>query len=168
MTETVSAPLLHAEPISASAFQPYGDIVENKTELRRRDVPLAFQTHGVELKPEMWVNRLPRHGLSRTVIDVLESHPYSSQTFIPMQPSRCMVVVALSDANGEPDLATLRAFVTKPGQGVCYRHDVWHYTFLSLDSANEVAVTLGTTGRNDDTVIVRLPGAIDVNIAAAV
>jgi ureidoglycolate lyase len=168
MTQTSSSPLVQAELISSSAFMPYGDIVENKTDQRRRDVPLAFQMHGVKLTPEMWVNRLPRHGLTRALIDVLESHPYSSQTFIPMHASRCMVVVALSDTNGGPDLDTLRAFVTEPGQGVCYRHGVWHYTFLSLDHSNEVAVTLGTTGRNDDTVIVRLPDAIGVNIAVAV
>ena len=168
MTNLSPANTLLAEPISPSAFLPYGDIVENKTAQRRRDVPLAFQMHGVPLTPELWVNRLPRHGLTRALVDVLESHPYSSQTFIPMQPSRCMVVVALADGNGEPDVGTLRAFVTAPGQGVCYRHAVWHYTFLSLDSANEVAVTLGTTGRNDDTLIVRLPDAIDVNISVAV
>jgi len=57
----------------------------------------------------------------------LEVHHLTQQAVVPVIGSIVQVVVA-SDATGEPDLATLRAFVIAPGQGICMRPGTWHAT----------------------------------------
>lgn len=70
-------------------------------------------------------------------IKVLEKHPFSSQTFLPMgRPGNeiaYLVVVALEDANtGTPDLSTLKAFTCKGNQAVTYGAGVWHAPMIIL------------------------------------
>ncbi|BAO38440.1 ureidoglycolate hydrolase [Kluyveromyces marxianus] len=70
-------------------------------------------------------------------LKVLEKHPFSSQTFIPMGRSTSMgfayiVVVALPNEKGEPDLLTLKAFLCKPNQAVTYGAGVWHAPMIVI------------------------------------
>lgn len=153
--------VITAERISEAGFAPYGELLENKSERRRRDFSVHFAESAEPLEQKLWVNRLPRHPGAPVRIDVMETHPHSAQTFVPMQPGRCLVVVALSDGAGKPAWSTLRAFVTEGGQGVAYRPGVWHFAFTSLDCPNEVVVLMGYTGR-DDTIIEHLPHDVEV------
>lgn len=57
----------------------------------------------------------------------LEVHQLTQQAVVPVIGS-IIQVVATSDAAGEPDLATLRAFAIAPGQGICMRPGTWHAT----------------------------------------
>lgn len=155
---------LAAEPISADNFAVFGELLENKTDQRRRDFHLP--SAGI-YRPQLWVNRLPRVSDALVLVDVMESHPYSVQTFVPMQPGRCLVVVAPMGENGKPDMAGLRAFLTQGGQGVSYRPNVWHYTFSSIDGPNEVVVMMGYTGRGDDTVLETLATPVQVVLTPA-
>ncbi len=150
---------LAAEPISAATFAPYGEVLENKTALRRQDYALQFAG---ATRPRLWVNRLAQVDTFPVLVDQMESHPHSAQTFVPMQGGRCLVAVALSGSGGHPDLSTLRVFLTDGGQGVTYRPNVWHYTFSSIDGPNEVVVIMGYTGRDDDTVVVTLSEPVEV------
>ena len=83
----------------------------------------------------------PQQNLKREIISdssdhithnfkVLEKHPYSSQTFLPMgYPENkigYLIIVALPDSTGEPDLATLKAFTCKGTQAVTYGAGIWH------------------------------------------
>lgn len=156
---------LAAEPISAENFAVFGELLENKTDHRRRDFHL--QSAG-DYRPQLWVNRLPRLTDRLVLVDVMESHPYSVQTFVPMQPGRCLVVVAPMGDDGKPDLQRLRAFLTQGGQGVSYRPNIWHYTFSSVDGPNEVVVMMGYTGRGDDTVLETLTTPVQVAVTALV
>ncbi|CUS23928.1 LAQU0S12e03180g1_1 [Lachancea quebecensis] len=69
-------------------------------------------------------------------IKVLEKHPFSSQTFLPMGRGRedvsYLVVVALADKSGEPDLSTLQAFTCKGTQAVTYGAGIWHAPMIVL------------------------------------
>ncbi|CCK70060.1 ureidoglycolate hydrolase KNAG_0D03120 [Huiozyma naganishii CBS 8797] len=70
----------------------------------------------------------------RHEVHVLEKHPQSSQTFVPMgRPSdeiAYLVVVALPQIrDGKdvgPDMGTLKAFLCKGNQAVSYGAGVWH------------------------------------------
>ncbi|SCU87247.1 LAME_0D09340g1_1 [Lachancea meyersii CBS 8951] len=72
----------------------------------------------------------PTNTIVEHSISVLEKHPYSSQTFVPMgraaKAIAYIVVVALSNEQGEPDLSTLRSFTCKGTQAVTYGAGVWH------------------------------------------
>ncbi|KAL9090977.1 MAG: hypothetical protein Q9159_001720 [Coniocarpon cinnabarinum] len=89
-------------------------------------------------------------------VPILERHPFSSQTFVPMdlsssdQTTRYVVVVAPTIANGEaqmplefsysaqmqgiglPDLSNLRAFVAQGDQAVTYAAGTWHAPMIVL------------------------------------
>jgi ureidoglycolate lyase len=155
---------LSAESLSASAFAAYGEVLENKSGQRRRDFNLPFEQIDTGAKAHLWVNRLPRCRTAAIEVDAMECHPRSPQTFIPLQSVPCLVVVALSGKDGQPDPSTLRAFVSKGGQGIAYRPSVWHYTFTSLGGPNEVVVIMASTGREDDTVIARLEPPVKVSL----
>jgi ureidoglycolate lyase len=60
-------------------------------------------------------------------IDRLEVHHLTQQAVVPLI-GEIIQVVALSDGEGAPDLATVRAFHLPPGMGVCMRPGVWHAT----------------------------------------
>ncbi len=116
-------------------------------------------------RPSLWVNRLDPMIDKDIVIEVMERHPYSSQTFLPLNAGRFLIALALSGDDGLPDLTTLRAFISRGSQGVRYRPNIWHYAFTSLDSVMQVAVIQSASGREDDTVVTRLSIPIPVGVA---
>lgn len=83
---------------------------------------------------------------------ILERHPYSTQTFIPMginkQDEAYIVIVA--DAHAEtPDLSTVRAFVARGDQAVTYGQGVWHAPMVVLDRVS-FAVIINENGVSQD------------------
>jgi len=142
---------LTARALSADAFSQYGEVVENRDAVARKPLSTPFGSVRPGMTLGFTVNRLQRQPLEGVRVRTLERHPHSAQTFIPLAPSRHMVVVGLSDASGALALPTLRAFVTNGRQGVSYKTGVWHFAFTAIDADSQVAVILGRTGRDDDT-----------------
>ncbi|AOA63029.1 Ureidoglycolate lyase [Komagataella phaffii CBS 7435] len=78
---------------------------------------------------------------------VLERHPYTTQTFLPMGISKekdtYMVICALNDETTDqklPDLSTLTAFICKGNQAVTYGAGVWHAPMIVLNETVDFAV----------------------------
>lgn len=139
------------EALTATAFSPFGEVIEHVGVQRRLDFSMPFQPTRVPTEPALWINSMPAHQASRLRIEVMERHPYSAQTFVPMSTSRCLVVVALPGTDGSPDLRSLRAFVTRGDQGFSYRPGIWHHALTSLAQASKVVVVMGYTGMRNDT-----------------
>jgi ureidoglycolate lyase len=158
---------IHPEPLTAHAFAPYGELVQHLGNEKRYDVAGAYAYTEPSAKPMMWINRIDQHMQSAVTVDKMERHPHSPQTFVPLLPGRCLAVVAMPDAEGRPDIASLKAFVTQPGQGVIYRPNIWHFAFTALDRANDVLVLMGLTDRADDFVITEITPAIPVSTVQA-
>jgi ureidoglycolate lyase len=150
--------------LNADAFEPYGEVLENKSDQRRRDfaAPLAGIAAGATTR--LWVNRLQPYREESILVDVMECHPRSPQSFVPMRETPYLVAVALAADDGLPDLGTLRAFISTGGQGICYRQSVWHFAFTSLGEVNEVAVIMADSGRGDDTIITQLAQPVRVDL----
>lgn len=98
-------------------------------------------------------------------IRILERHPYTTQTFVPMglsprdQSSKYLVIVASSkqptnafSREGPPDLADVRAFVAGGRQAVTYGAGVWHAPMVVLGEKRVDFVVVQTTNGvpNDD------------------
>lgn len=81
-------------------------------------------------------------------VKVLERHEFSSQAFVPMGAGggRFLVLVALPGSDGQPDLATLRAFMATSAQGISYHPNVWHHPLIALDATTDFACVVHETG----------------------
>lgn len=80
-------------------------------------------------------------------ISMLEKHPYFSQTFMPRSCEPFLVVIALGE--NEPDISTLKAFITNGNQGVHYNRGIWHFPLISLKN-NEQFIVIDRTDFNEE------------------
>jgi ureidoglycolate hydrolase len=141
--------MISATPITESAFTPYGGLVAAGLQ-----IPTTISNPGAQKSLEVVPSTnlymgapsqqpgypvvhvevvrpkaLKRNGGARTfVLNRMERHPFTSQMFIPMGSNiEYLVIVADGTAAGDaPDLSTLKVFMTREGQGVCYGAGVWH------------------------------------------
>ena len=97
-------------------------------------------------------------------VNILERHPYTTQTFVPMglspvdQSTKYLVIVAPSKQptedlphRGPPDLANVRAFVACGQQAVTYGAGVWHAPMVVLGEKRiDFVVVQSTNGVPED------------------
>jgi len=144
---------LHARPLTAEAFRPFGDVVEEPAadgDARpdRRFDDLAGLDAGEDGVPMLSLLRM------RSTIALpfrpakLERHPLGSQAFVPCAPLPFLVLVA--SGGDRPDLATLTAFLTDGRQGVNYRKGVWHGPMSPLVAGTLVVVDRKGPGVNTE------------------
>ena len=151
-----------AETLTIESFKEYGTIISPDEEISRLQDLEKGANQGTAIKllqvsrvengstskvpnwnlfrcfPQAHLNRIFARGLNQGIshsIKVLEKHPCSSQTFVPMGRTSAevayLVVVAKEYAN-KPDLSTLRAFTCLGGQAVTYGLGIWHAPMIVL------------------------------------
>ncbi|MDX6751160.1 ureidoglycolate lyase [Geminicoccaceae bacterium 1502E] len=147
---------LQPVPLTREAFAPFGAVVEHAGEGRRHHVTEAFERSPEAASPSLWISRLATASRFPVTARILERHPYSAQTFIPLSPLRSLIVVCHPDPRGAPDLSTLQAFLAGPGQGVSYARNVWHHCLTVFDAPAQFAVIMSLTGRGDDDIFLDL------------
>lgn len=85
-------------------------------------------------------------------INMMEKHPYFSQTFIPRSKTSFIVVVALGDET--PDLNTLSVFKSNGNQGVHYNRNVWHFPLISLEEDEQfIVIDRNDLGKEENQVV---------------
>ena len=145
-----SLPKIIAEPLDTDNFSDFGEVIQSPPEgvrqffneqLKNTRTGARVDLSLATIKP---VDMLPLHAT------VMERHPYSSQTFLPLKASRYLVVVAPDNADGGPDLARVRAFVGKADQGITYRCGIWHHGMTVLDETAVMGVLMWCDGSSDD------------------
>ena len=133
------------EPVTAANFSPYGQLVAPSEAYGRQsfsaglshdDRPVALSTTHVRAV------QLP------ITIEQIERHPFSSQTFVPMEVSRWVVVVSVS-----PELSDLRGFIVGPGVGVTIGRGIWHYQLTALDSDATFVVLMWKDHSTDEEIV---------------
>lgn len=147
---------LTLEPLSAAAFAPFGEVLEAPKEPGRDyfEKRLGNRREGVPPSISL-THRLPAALPLRST--TMERHPTSSQSFIPMDAARWLVIVAPHAAGGGPDMARARAFLARPDQGITYGIDVWHHPFTVLDRPQRFAVVMWRDGSPLDDEFVTVP-----------
>ncbi len=129
---------LRAEPLTAAAFAPFGDVIE------ARGAP-SFQINAGMCDRFHDLARMEFIGGAAGIsvgygrpyalphrFTLVERHPLGSQAFVPMTADPFLVIVA-PDENGTPGQP--RAFLTESGQGVNYLRNVWHGVLTPLGRA---------------------------------
>ena len=160
---------IEVAPLTAEGFAPFGTVVLHSGTARRHYVPRAFERTDEAGQPTLWVSQVAAAVTLPLIVRHLERHPFSAQPFLPLRGVEHLAVVCHSDAEGRPDLGTLRAFLVPQDHGVTYGRDVWHHGFTALDQPAEYAVVMSLTGRNDDDVFLDLDRPVEIrNPAPAV
>ncbi|MBV9758760.1 MAG: ureidoglycolate lyase [Alphaproteobacteria bacterium] len=135
-------------PLTEAAFAPFGTLVEYSAEENRRRLVKELQNTRAEQGPQLdFATVFPRAlPISATK---MERHRHSSQSFIPVDVARYLVVVA-PDADGAPDLARARAFAASGRQSITYRAGVWHHPLTPLDRTGSFAILTFRAGDAGD------------------
>jgi ureidoglycolate lyase len=138
------------QPLTREAFAPFGDVIDMPNEAGRfyyDDAlgnlrPAAGASLSVALKAPT-----PDRPLNAAL---MERHEFSSQTFIPVDVGRWLIVVAPHAATGGPDMAAARVFVADGSKGVTYKANTWHHGLTTLDKPGSFAVFMWKAGSRDE------------------
>lgn len=132
------------EPLTATAFAPFGDVIELKgTPDKIINQGLCGRHHDLA---RVETDAAGRVGISlfdaepRALpyqLEMMERHPLGSQAFLPLSPTSFLVIVAADDSDrpGKP-----RAFLTAPGQGINLFRNIWHGVLTPLSPPGVFAV----------------------------
>lgn len=134
--------LLEAKPVTKSAFEPFGWIVEtgdagrdaNNGTARRHDIhahPAAEVQAGSRLVTSIFEAKRQSPVAS---ITMLERHVNSIQLIMPLGGAGHVVIVSQASQDGTPDLSTLAAFSFTASQGMIYRRGLWHHPIMAVGS----------------------------------
>ena len=149
------AEILKIQPLTKEAFAPFGAVIEaNPASIRlinggtteRHHALTEVEAVGENAKVIINLFRATPRGFPYAV-DMMERHPFGSQSFSPIDDRPWLVVVA-EDEGGKPG----RPQVFRAGgrQGVNYRRNVWHHPLIAVGA------------RSDFLVVDRLGGGVNL------
>jgi len=133
-------PTIRAEPLTAKAFAPFGDVLDATGDFRLINAGLCQRYHD---RARLDFGAKGRAGISifqaepralPYVFDLIERHPEGSQAFLPMTADPFLVIVALDPADAP------RAFLTNGGQGINLYRGTWHGVLTPLAAPGRFAV----------------------------
>ena len=162
--------ILHAHPISAEAFAPFGQLLTSRSGLEtpvnenravRVDTGAALLHSTKATQPSLAIYRISASQWP-VQVTMLERHRHSSQLFLPMSGQTFLIVVALSTSRDEPDLTTLTAFTGSNGQGILYAPAIWHHPLVSVDEPGEFGMLMWEMHSAEDCEVHRLAEPISI------
>lgn len=150
------------QPLTPAAFALYGEVLEAPDGFGRTyfDARLANGRSGAT--PSLSMARIAAvAGLPITAVQ-MERHEFSSQSFIPLEPARWLVIVAPTAADGGPDTARAQAFLPGPGQGITYGMNVWHHPMTVIGAPARFAIVMWLERSKTDEEFVQLAEPFEV------
>ena len=150
-----------AEPLHPETFAPFGDVLECSEQPTRRFFNESLENTRANAKVNLSIARVLPADNPPFTIKMMERHPYSSQTFIPIKVSRYLVIVAPGNATA-PDIDGVCAFVADSYQGITYRCGTWHHSLTVLDEVADMAVLMWCDGSKGDEEFIDLKSPFNV------
>jgi ureidoglycolate lyase len=148
--------ILKPEPLTRAGFAPFGEVIATE------GIAPRFINYGATAR----YHALAKVDCEGAVVSifrstprefpfklaVMEHHPLSSQSFMPLSGRPYLVVVA---PKGEFDPAAIRAFAARGDQGVNFARGTWHHFNLALGAPSDFLV-IDREGSGDNCVEVAL------------
>lgn len=171
MSVDVAPLLLRASPLTATAFSPFGDVIETADH-----APLIINQGTCERFDDLARVDVLEHG-GRPLLSLfrasprplplevrtLERHPLSSQAFYPLDGRPFLIVVA--EGTAAPRAGQIRAFRSSGTQGVNFRRNTWHHGLIAIgEVSNFLVIDRGGPGENCEECAV-LDALVQVTIA---
>jgi ureidoglycolate lyase len=152
---------ISAEPLTAAAISPFATVLEAAAQkatvfdavFEQSDLPGAFAFTILRADPV---------STELVGIEVLERHPHSAQSFLPMAAGRWLVLVAPDAPDGSPDLSLTKAFLATPGQSVCIHRNVWHAPLTVFDQPSKFGMIMWKSTAGVDGVVQKLERPISI------
>lgn len=153
-----SGPLV-ARPLTAEAFAPYGAVLATPDKAGVRTyfdatlgalAPQAPVSLSIVRAAPVAQRPVPVSVQVTVQVSVIERHPLTPQTFLPLGPARWLVVVAPDAPGGGPDLDRAEAFLPGPGAGITFGRGVWHAPLTVLEGDGVFAIHMWRDGSPDD------------------
>lgn len=157
------------QPLEAAAFAPFGEAIDvagraaeaiNDGTTQRFPDLVSLDVRGPGRDPVLGIY-VARARAFPLRIAKLERHRQAAQVFVPLGAHRFVVVVA--QGGDSPDWTSVRAFVTRPWQGVSLRRGCWHHGLVALGDGDRFAVIEGADYRQDTEEV---PAGIAIELAA--
>ncbi|ONG58691.1 hypothetical protein BKE38_02625 [Pseudoroseomonas deserti] len=143
--------------LTSEAFAPYGEVLEPPNQPGRVYFERALGSARAGAWPSLAFSWREPHPGGLLRVSTMERHEFSSQSFIPLGPSRSVVLVAPHAATGGPDMDRAEAFLAGRGQGVTYAANVWHHPLTVLEVPARFAVVMWRDGTVGDEEFVPVP-----------
>jgi ureidoglycolate lyase len=138
------------QPLTRPAFAPFGDVFDVPDTPGRTYYEEALGNLRPAARPSLSLSLKPETVDRPFTAELLERHEFSSQSFVPIDAGRWLIVVAPHAAAGGPDLAGVKAFIATGKQGVTYRADTWHHGLTTLDRPGRFAIFMWRDGGPGD------------------
>ena len=148
--------------LTREAFAPFGDVIEVPTAPGRNYYADALGNLRADARPSLSMSYREPTQDRPLRSEMLERHEFSSQTFVPVDVARWLIVVAPHARAGGPDMAGLKAFVATGAQGVTYRPNTWHHGLTTLDRPGRFAVFMWLAGTQDEEFVPVTPCTIRI------
>jgi ureidoglycolate lyase len=130
---------LTTEPLTATAFAPFGDVLDASGDFRLINTGLCKRYHDrarldfAGANPGISIFHSEPRTLPYT-LTLIERHPHGSQAFIPMTANSFLIITA-TDPHSKP-----RAFLTNGAQGINLHRGTWHGVLTPLTAPGLFAV----------------------------
>ena len=149
-------------PLTAEAFASWGEVLAVPAEAGRvyYDAMLANLRPGAH--PSLSIARIDTAATLPVTSTVMERHPHSSQSFVPLAVDRYVVVVAPEAADGGPDMGRAIGFLAGPDAGITYRAGVWHHPMTVTGGPATFAIVMWNDGGAEDTVFATLAEPVTI------
>lgn len=151
---------LRAQPLTAEAFSPYGEVIQtagakhfpmNGGAMERYYDLASIEVSGEQARPVISIAETRQVSSLPYRIPLVERHPLGSQAFIPMD--NCPQLIVVAPPSEQLNLAELRAFYSPEGQGINYARGVWHMPMIALQAGQRwLIVDRAGAGNNCDEV----------------
>jgi ureidoglycolate lyase len=159
--------MLHAEPLTAAAFAPYGRVLQvpadgdgghpiNAGTSQRHELLGDALLSADGGRPVISISRAVARVLPMALVE-MERHPLGSQSFIPLGAARRLVLVVARPGPAPQQLADLAAFVSDGAQGVWLAPGTWHHPLLALDAGDFLVVERRAAAVDCDVVPLQPP-----------
>ena len=132
-----------AQPLTAAAFAPFGDVLEATGDFRLINEGLCKRHHDraqLDFGPEGRAGISVFNAEPRSLpydFTLVERHPEGSQAFVPLSQHPFLVIVA-PDEGGRPGAPL--AFLTNGAQGINLHRGTWHGVLTPLHAPGLFAV----------------------------
>jgi ureidoglycolate lyase len=145
-----------AEPLWAESFADFGEVLEAPAAAGRVYFDGSLGNGRPGAKPSLSIAHVAALPSLPLIATMMERHEFSSQSFVPLDVERWLVVVAPTATDRGPDEAHARAFLAGPGQGISYRPNIWHHPLTVLDRPARFAIFMWLEGTEKDEEFVTL------------